>query len=252
MTTNMKPFHNKPKLKKMLLIEIEKHQKADEIAQGSYGGENGPWCAVGCAIHSLNVKLNKTYPTGDHSVYETELGIPRVIAKLEDTIFEGLAPKEAKEFPYKFISAIPVGADLSLVWPKLALWFLTDKLDGVLQYAKTDKTKEAIENVGKLYARVVLGEIVSIAERKVARDAANAAYTAAYTAADAAAATAAATAADAAAATAAATAADAAYTATYAAAASAATYAAAATAAARRKYYSKLAKKLIELVKECK
>ncbi len=257
----MQTFLGKPELKATLLEEIIKHRKADEIAQGSYGGDTGPWCAVGCAVQSLNVKLGKTYSTADHSVYETELGIPRLIAKLEDRIFEGLPAKEAKTFPEKFIKAVPVGADLSMVWPKFALWLLMDKKDGVIKYAKKDQTRIAIENVGKLYARVVAGEIVAITEWRAARSAAAAAaaadayayayayaatYAATYAAADADDAYAAA----AAAADAYAYAAAAAYAAAYAAyAADAAAYAA---RKARSQHYSKMAKKLISLIKEAK
>ncbi len=225
----MQTFLGKPELKDTLLEEIIKHRKADEIAQGSYGGDTGPWCAVGCAVQSLNVKLGKTYSTADHSVYETELGIPRLIAKLEDRIFEGLPAKEAKTFPEKFIKAVPVGADLSMVWPKFALWLLMDKKDGVIKYAKKDQTRIAIENVGKLYARVVAGEIVAITEWRAARSAAYAdAYAAAYADDDAAA-----------------------YADAYA-AAYADAYADAATRKARSEHYSKMAKKLISLIKEAK
>jgi hypothetical protein len=110
----MKSFHNKPELKEMMLEEVLKHQKADEIIQGTYESK-GKYCAVGCSIESLNMRLGKHYSHGDHSVYETELGIPKIIARLEDGIFEGLEREKAKMFPLRFIQAVPVGVDLSLV-----------------------------------------------------------------------------------------------------------------------------------------
>ena len=97
---------------------IEKHRQADHIIQGTYGEDsNGYWkgCAVGCSIHSLNRLKGKKFSTSDHSIYETELGIPEWLARLEDTIFEGLPKAEAVKWPERFTQAIPVGADLGPV-----------------------------------------------------------------------------------------------------------------------------------------
>jgi len=229
------------KLKTALLKEIKKHEKADAILQGTYGRENGKWkgCAVACSLRSLAILNKEPLVTeyNQHADYETKLGIPRVIARLEDRIFEGLDVKEAKKFPAQFAAAIKPGADLSLVWPKFAVWLLVDKKDGVLQYAKSDKSIKAITRVAELYSKVIAGEQVEIQTWEDARsDAADAADAAA--AADAYAAYAAAAAA--------ADAADAAD-----AYAAAAAYAAADAAdAARRNHYSKCAKKLISLLKE--
>jgi hypothetical protein len=275
----MKTFHNKPELKEMMLEEVLKHQKADEIIQGSYE-TNGKYCAVGCSIESLNTRLGKHYSHGDHSVYETELGIPKIIARLEDRIFEGLERKKAKMFPLRFIQAVPVGVDLSLVWPKFAIWLLGDEKDGVIKYVETDEQKKIIIDIVELYKRVIAGESIESLKKEfaatttaaaaAAATAATAAYaaaaatyaTATYDAADAATTAAAAAAAAAATATAtadaayAADAADAAYAA-YAAADAAdaadaytayATADAADAAAARKNHYSKCADKLLEIL----
>ena len=84
----MKAFHNDEKIKKKYLSRLRAHQKADEIVKGFYW-EMGKGCAVGCTIHS-----------SDHGAYETELGIPRWLAKLEDRIFEGLPNGRAKKWPF--------------------------------------------------------------------------------------------------------------------------------------------------------
>ena len=83
----MKTFNQKRK--DMMVAEIKRHQDLDMIVQRTYGEENGTWkgCAVGCSIHSINIKLKKKYSTSDHSVYETELGIPKELAYLEDALF---------------------------------------------------------------------------------------------------------------------------------------------------------------------
>ena len=204
--TELRAYNNDPKVKAKYVKRVKMHHDADEIIQGTYW-ENGKGCAVGCTIEG-----------NQHSRYETELGIPHMIARLEDRIFEGLSNKEAKEFPLKFLKAIKPGADLSMVVPKFFVWLLIDPEDGVIKFARTDG-KKAIQKVAELYLQKIAGKRVT--ERQ---------WLDAY--------------ADAAAA--AADAADAAYAA-YAAAAYAA-YAAAA-AAARKGFYTKMANKLVELLK---
>ena len=114
-------FHGNPKIKAEYLARVRAHRKADQLIKGQYW-EDGKGCAVGCTIHG-----------SDHGRYETELGIPRVLARLEDTLFEGQSNGAARRWPTDFLSAIRVGADLSLVWPRFAIWLLADKRTGVIR-----------------------------------------------------------------------------------------------------------------------
>ena len=136
----MKAFHNDPALKEQILTQLQAHYDADEIIKGVYW-ENGKGCAVGCTIHSRH-----------HKNYETKLGIPEVLAYLEDNIFEWLPNDGAKEWPMRFIRVISVGVDLHKVWPQFAVFLLTDPEHGVLQYAKTDNHKQIIQKVADLYS----------------------------------------------------------------------------------------------------
>jgi hypothetical protein len=212
-------FHSLPQLKESKLAQIEAHQAADEIVKGKYW-EGGKGCAVGCTVHG-----------SDHSAYERELGIPRMLARLEDRIFEGMPNADAKLFPARFISAIPVGADLSLVGWQFLHWLIVD----VNERHGNEKTKAAVVDAIEILRRRSIGEVINPVDARNAATTARRAAAAA--AADAAAADAAAAAADAAAADAAA--AD---------AADAAAYAAAADAAARQKAYARQAEKLLELL----
>ena len=106
----MKAFHNDPAIKEKYLSRVREHALADEIIKGVYW-EKGRGCAVGCTIHSSN-----------HKAYEDELGIPMILARLEDGIFECLPLDRAKLWPEQFLNIIKVGADLSNVWPKFADW----------------------------------------------------------------------------------------------------------------------------------
>ncbi len=247
----MKAYHNKPELKQMMVEEAIKHRKADSLLQNfGYGkteGDQFKGCAVGCTLHSLEVKLGKEIIYNDHSAYERELGIPQILARLEDGIFERLPKKEAMTWPQRFLEAAPVGADLSKVGDKFLHWLLVDPQDGVIKFAKTDRTKKAIQDVADLYAKKIAGESVTREQWIAARQAASAAAyadDAAVPAADAAADTAAYTAA----AAYAADAADADAAAAYAFAADAAYAAAAAAYAARKAARVKQSEKLLELM----
>jgi hypothetical protein len=55
-------------------------------------------------------------------------------------------------WPRRFIEAINTGSDLTTIWPKFAVWLLTDENYGVLQFAKSAETKKAINHVAYLYA----------------------------------------------------------------------------------------------------
>ena len=243
----MKAFYGKQELKDKYVKQLEAHYKADEIIKGKYW-ENGKGCAIGCLLHS-----------NQHKLVEELFDFPRVIARLADSIFEGLSNNEAKEFFINWFKAIKVNSDLSLVFPKFMYWLLIDPKHGIIQYA--DKRHiQIIQNIANLFKRKIDGELVSSQEFAAAAAAAYAAAAAAY-----AAAAAAAYAADAAAAAAAYAAAAAAYAATDAAYAAAdaadaaaadaayAAYAAAAADAAddaaKLKARTYQATKFIELIK---
>jgi hypothetical protein len=227
----MKAFHNDVAVKRKYLNRVKAHEKADEIIKGVYW-ENGKGCAVGCTIHS-----------NQHGSFETELGIPRVLARLEDGIFEDLPNKLAKSWPRRFLSAINPGADLTKVWPQFAVWLLSDEEHGVIKFARTDEQRESIQAVADLYMYQLEGFIIDANDWMQARNEAYAAAAAHVTAAYAA------YAADAAAADAAAAA--------HATAAAYAAYAAAADAtdayaAARQEARVIQSEKLLELLKACK
>jgi len=132
----MKAFHNNPLIKEKYINRLKDHYEADEFIKGTYW-EKGKGCAVGCTLHS-----------GEHLAFETELGIPQVLARLEDEIFEGLPNELAKEFPLQFLSAITVGADLLKVWNYFAIWLLTDTEYGVVQHLEN---KKVVQDVADAY-----------------------------------------------------------------------------------------------------
>ena len=120
-------FHNNTDLKAEKLAQIAAHREADELVQG-VGWENGKGCAIGCTLHAY-----------DHALYETELGIPVMLARLEDAIFEGLSNGDAKAWPEQFLAAIKPGADLALVGWQFLHWMLLDLAEK--DYAASVKTE---------------------------------------------------------------------------------------------------------------
>ena len=222
----LRAFHNKQSIKDFYVERVQRHFDADEIIKGVYW-EKGRGCGVGCTIESSE---------NPHQKFEDELGISRTIAKLEDRLFEGLTNGDAKKFPVRFLEAVNVGADLSMVVPKFMVWMLSDKKDGVLKSASKDG-KKIIKKIVKLYKKQISGGIVTQSEWIAVSGEAwvvrRAAYADAY----------------------ASVAADAAAYASAAAYAAADAYAYAyayADAYARNLHYKKMADKLIEILEECK
>ena len=131
-------------------------------------GEDGKGCAVWCTLDAYS-----------HERYPIELGIPEVLAYLEDRLFEGMPVANAMEWPAKFLAAVKVGADLSGVWPRFAYWLLTEELPDV-----GDATRVAIDGTADLHAAQIEGLEVPLGEWNAAADAAysaSAARAAAYT-----------------------------------------------------------------------
>ena len=125
----MKSFNQE--LKSALVAEIRKHREQDQVIQGSYGAyEEGKFrgCAVGCAIHSLADMTGTFLVTKDHGIYELKLGIPRILAELQDLIHEGLSDESFPTWPERFMEAVPTETELSKVWPGFTIWLIGDFL----------------------------------------------------------------------------------------------------------------------------
>jgi len=164
----MTAFHGDPAIKEKYLARIAKHREMDELQRG-LTGQDGRGCAVWCTLNKY-----------EHAAYETELGIPRAIARLEDELFESLPLDVAMEWPQRFLAAIRPGADLSLVIAKFFVWLLVDPADGVLKFAKPPKSRAAIEQIAALYTRKANGKAVPFREfRRAYADAYADAYAAA-------------------------------------------------------------------------
>jgi hypothetical protein len=128
----LRAYHGSDAIKAEYVKRVIGHELADEIVKGVYW-ENGHGCGVGCTIHGHA-----------HMRYEVELGIPVMLARLEDRLFEGMSPADAKTFPRRFLEVIPVGADLSLVGWKFLSWLVETTLERHAGDATRDACREAV------------------------------------------------------------------------------------------------------------
>ena len=162
----MQAFHNDIKIKQKYIERVDAHIKADNLIRGK-GWENGKGCAVGCTLESY-----------EHKQYETELGIPEWLARVEDTLFEGMNEEKSKTWPKVFLKVIPVGVDLEQVRVPFLLIVLEQNLNtlcslGVGQEFKNvitciEQTKtatiqvmEALKNGGDLLAAELAAELAA-------------------------------------------------------------------------------------------
>jgi hypothetical protein len=163
----MTAFHDNPAIKAKYLARLAAHEAADEIIHGKYW-ENGKGCAVGCTIHG-----------SDHEKYESELGIPQGLARLEDSLFEGQPKGEAKTFPRRFLEAAKPGADLSRVQWLFLHWLLTEGVAG----RDHPLVRDVIKQCANVLVPLAKGEKVDeSAARSAARSAESAAWSAACSA----------------------------------------------------------------------
>jgi hypothetical protein len=146
----LQTWHNDSKLKAKIIRRLKNDHKLDRLVKGQYW-ENGKGCAVGCTIRGA-----------DHSKYETELGIPVWLARLEDNIFEGLPNKAAQQFAIEFPKAIAIGVSsksLELVKWKFCAFILKENIERVLTLEISDKLKkqvvDAIRAVLALHTRAL-------------------------------------------------------------------------------------------------
>ena len=81
----------------------------------------------------------------DHDAYEAELGFPTWLARLEDTLFEGMPNHAAKSFPVTFLEAVPVGRNLEAVkWR-----FIGYILDELLSHGQPAKDRRVYQNANR-------------------------------------------------------------------------------------------------------
>jgi hypothetical protein len=186
----MLSYHNDDNLKRLIVLEMQKHKDNDQFIKGAYGRENGVFkgCAVGCAIHSFNNALHTNYLTNDHIVFEEAIGVPEWLARLQDVLFEGLPSDESSQFAVNFLSSIPVGINLEPIKWKFCAFILKRNIHLIsnivnLTEELRKKVIESIQQVLQLHeAAIKKGTWDESAAESAAESARSAAWSAAESA----------------------------------------------------------------------
>lgn len=162
----MQTFHNDQAVKDKYLARVEAHIAADNLMRGR-GWEDGKGCAIGCTLEAY-----------DHASYPIELGIPEWLARLEDTLFEGMSKEKSRSWPKDFLVSMPLGvpeSDLERrVKGPFLLAVLTSAL-GTFDHAQFPEVAAAIKGSMALRMRSDIGSKEFIAAAASAAWAARAA-----------------------------------------------------------------------------
>src|SRR3990167_2686978 len=159
--SNLITYLGKPELKEAFLLEIGKHEAADQLVKGYYGQMDGQFtgCAIGCSLHSLNVLQGKPAVidnVGLHERVPAELGWPLWLAYLEDNIFEQLPAELSRTWPRRLAEAIPVGVSVpDVVLAKLLRWTLIADTFGVVHATDDAEVKAIVQRIGALFDRSI-------------------------------------------------------------------------------------------------
>lgn len=113
-STIMTAFHGQQSVKDAFLATIRSNIDDGRLVHGLEGGSS-----TACTVGQYAFKL-----------YESELGIPEVLARIEDRIFDGLRGEQALAWPVEFLEAIEPGSDLSQVADRFFLRLLIDPVHG--------------------------------------------------------------------------------------------------------------------------
>jgi hypothetical protein len=171
-------FKSDPLIKQQLIKRMDHHIAADNLLQKATGA-NGKGCTVWCALN--NGELHKGY---DHSAFPDILGLPEWLARLQDTIFEGLGVDDAKAFSSAWPKAIPVGKNLEPVKWRFCAFVMKENIERVLLLDIDDSLKkqvvDSINGVLSLHERAAT---TGIWDRSAAGSAAESARSAAWSAA---------------------------------------------------------------------
>ena len=139
----MLSYHNEPELKQATVADAKQHQLEDRFIQGTYwNAEKEKGCSMGCLVHCNN-EQGEIYDLVSRS-----FGLPLQLVRLQEWVFENTEKDYAMAWTTRFTEAIPVGVDLSGVWPKVAVYICESVLQYTTDYPACTK---AISRVIELY-----------------------------------------------------------------------------------------------------
>ena len=167
-------YHGDQALAERITAQMTHHYMADQVVQGTYAkgaGDTFRGCFIGCIAHSDNV-----------AEVERLTGLPPMLTRIAESIFEGLPADEARQFfaDMRDCMARNIGKDVSLV----AWQFLHSIVKRALDRPESEVVREACQPALDVLSAKARGEVIST--QAAADAAADAAANAAADAADAA------------------------------------------------------------------
>lgn len=96
------------------------------------------------------------------STSEADLGIPALLARIQERIFIRMSNDRARTFPQRFVAAIPVGADLTLATRR----FLHEIASDFVAQTADEATRRRYEPALAISARWARGEAVASGEMR--------------------------------------------------------------------------------------
>ncbi len=149
----MRAFNGEQSIKDAILSRIAEHREAGNIVR-NVEWKDGKGGAAAVTVNAY--KFDR---------FETELGIPNELGRIEDRIFDGLHKNDGEQFAVDFIEAIEPGADLSAVKYRFFLRLLSDPDRGAANMRR-GLSADRVDRVAALFQRAVDGDIPTIAEWK--------------------------------------------------------------------------------------
>ena len=139
----------------------ERHRAADMLIQGFFEKQDGKACSVGC----FNADLGNA--PDDFEALANFTGYPEWAHRLQEAIFEGLPPDEAKDWHVQFAERCERVRDWKTQYHQTMI--------GVLNIALPHDTSIVVQPVIDLHKRAMIGDTPTAAEWAAARDATRAA-----------------------------------------------------------------------------
>ncbi len=140
----MQAYHNSQDIKDKYVERMKAHIAADELIRGEGFNDQGRGCAVGCTLNKY-----------EHAAFEEELGIPEWLARVEESLFEGMSLEKSKTFPLVFLESIKVGADLDKIRVPFTI-FVLESLYANFDHVEFPNVKKSIDDIIHLYKTIGL------------------------------------------------------------------------------------------------
>jgi len=159
---NILSYHNDPAVKAYHVAQAKHHLAADMLLSGTYAEGDGAdfrGCSIGCMAHDID-------PTRDdyHALVAEHAGWPEWLARLNDTIFEGLPKGERERFHVTNLEPVRHQLALRRIDRLIALQTGNVGKHGEAIDAVITRTLAALQQVRRCHEAEIGGNVCEISE----------------------------------------------------------------------------------------